>query len=133
MSSQFFELTFVSPAGSTLGSAVAQVMIAGTKTPAVVYQDSGTTTVQTQPIPITNNYIQFYVPYIAATGLIIGMTYTIVSQGTSDFALVGAANNNPGTTFIATDFTTGTGLVNQQYDLYVGGGNVSQTQIIQNI
>lgn len=133
MTTQFFELTFITPPGALLGEAVAQVMIAGTKTPAVVYQDSGATTLQTQPILIQNNYLQFYVPYVLATEMLAGMTYTIISRGTSDFTLVGAPNNNPGTTFVATDLTPGTGQLNQEYDLYVGGGNVSETQIIQNI
>jgi hypothetical protein len=39
----------------------------------------------------------------------IGVTYAIVSTGTTDFTLIGAANSNPGTVFTATGVGTGTG------------------------
>ena len=43
-----------------------------------------------------------------------GNSYTIVSAGTTDFTLIGAANNNPGTTFTKSGGTgTGTGTVSQ--------------------
>lgn len=85
MASAFFELTLIPPQGAYVGDAVVQVFIAGTKTPAVVYQDSAFTTVQPQPIPVVDNYFQFY------------------------------ADND------------------LEYDLYIGGGNLAKTQIIQNI
>lgn len=133
MASQFFELTLIPPAGAYLGDAVAQVFVGGTKTPAVVYQDSALTTVQTQPIPVVNDYITFYTPYLAVGDLYAGNTYTIETTGTTDFTLIGAANNNPGTTFVCTQPGIGTGTVSQEYDLYVGGGNLATTQIIPNI
>ena len=40
-----------------------------------------------------------------------GRDYTIVSAGTTNFTLIGAANNNPGTKFTATGPGTGTGTV----------------------
>lgn len=48
---------------------------------------------------------------IAATALQIDEFYTIVTVGTTDFTLVGAADNNLGTTFKATGAGTGTGRV----------------------
>ena len=133
MTSQFFELTLIPPAGAQLGDAVAQVMIGGSKTPAVVYQDAATTTVLTQPIEIQNNYITFYVPYLSPIDLYAGSTYTIETTGDTNFTLIGAANNNPGTTFVCTQPGIGTGTVSQEYDLYISGGNISKLQIIPNI
>ena len=49
---------------------------------------------------------------IPATDLIPGSTYVIVSQGSSDFTLVGAPNNLTGTSFVAFGPTPGNGLVN---------------------
>ena len=51
---------------------------------------------------------------IPATALAAGDVYTIVSAGTTDFTLYGAANNNPGTVFASTTTTgpgAGTGTV----------------------
>ena len=41
----------------------------------------------------------------------LGVTYTIVTPGTTDFTLMGAPDSNIGTTFIATAAGTGTGTV----------------------
>lgn len=49
------------------------------------------------------------VPETAATALVVGDEYVIKSVGTSNFTLVGAANNSVGTVFAATGTTTGTG------------------------
>lgn len=46
---------------------------------------------------------------VAATALVAGRTYVIVEPGTTDFTLIGAANNNIGTSFIATGAGAGTG------------------------
>ncbi len=45
----------------------------------------------------------------AATALVAGQTYKIATVGTTNFTLVGAANNNVGTSFVATGAGTGTG------------------------
>ena len=47
----------------------------------------------------------------AATSIVAGNSYTILSVGTTNFTLVGAPNNNVGTTFVATGTATGTGTV----------------------
>jgi len=44
-----------------------------------------------------------------AGGFTVGRVYTIASVGTTDFTLIGAANNNVGTTFIASGTGVGTG------------------------
>ena len=46
---------------------------------------------------------------VTAGDFIPGISYTIASTGTTDFTLIGAADSLPGTTFIATDWGTGTG------------------------
>ena len=54
------------------------------------------------------------------TGLTVGVSYTISAVGTTNFTLIGAANNNVGTTFTATAAGTGTGTVNvTENDSYV--------------
>ena len=46
---------------------------------------------------------------LTAGSFLIGEGYTIVTTGTTDFTLIGAADSNPGTIFIATGVGTGTG------------------------
>lgn len=48
-------------------------------------------------------------PATMSSALTNGVQYEILSQGTSDFTLVGAANNSVGTLFTATGTTPGTG------------------------
>lgn len=46
---------------------------------------------------------------ITAGSFVIGREYIIVSTGDTDFTLIGAADSNPGTTFVATGVGVGTG------------------------
>ena len=46
---------------------------------------------------------------VAATALVVGNTYTILTTGTSNFVLAGAAVNTVGCVFVATSSTIGTG------------------------
>ncbi|MDP3130139.1 MAG: hypothetical protein Q8N15_02270, partial [Bacillota bacterium] len=46
---------------------------------------------------------------VVAGNFVIGQNYTIVSTGTTDFTLIGAANSNSGTVFTASGSGTGTG------------------------
>lgn len=46
---------------------------------------------------------------ISAGSFVIGETYTIVSAGTTDFTLLGAADSTVGTTFVSTGVGVGTG------------------------
>lgn len=48
---------------------------------------------------------------VPALDLETGVTYTILTVGTTDFTLVGAASNTPGVTFVATGAGIGTGTV----------------------
>jgi hypothetical protein len=52
---------------------------------------------------------------VGATSLVAGRTYVIVSPGITDFTLIGAANNNIGTSFIATGAGTGSGTALRTY------------------
>jgi len=45
----------------------------------------------------------------------IGKTYTILTAGTTVYTLIGAVNNTPGTTFVATGVGDGTGTARQTY------------------
>jgi hypothetical protein len=47
---------------------------------------------------------------VTAGSFIIGQTYSIIDPGTTDFTLIGANNNNIGTSFIATGAGAGTGI-----------------------
>ncbi len=62
-------------------------------------------------------YTAFVKPgIVAAGGFVTGRRYTIITAGTTDFSgSHGAANNNPGTQFVATGVGTGTGTA------YYGG------------
>lgn len=46
---------------------------------------------------------------ITAGSFVVGSIYTIVTAGTTNFTLIGAANSTPGTVFTATGVGTGTG------------------------
>ena len=48
---------------------------------------------------------------VTAGSFVIGETYTIGSVGTTDFTLVGSADNDVGTSFVATGVGVGDGLV----------------------
>lgn len=50
---------------------------------------------------------------------VTGRTYTILATGTTDFTLIGAADSNPGTVFVATGAGSGTGTARPVYALSV--------------
>ena len=52
---------------------------------------------------------------VTAGSFVPGRTYVIVSPGTTDFTLIGAANNTIGTSFIATGVGSGSGTALQTY------------------
>ena len=56
-----------------------------------------------------NAYSAALLTPIAATALVVDQFYTIVDAGTTNFTLLGAADNNLGTTFKANGTGTGTG------------------------
>jgi len=63
---------------------------------------------------------------IAATANTSGNTYTIVTSGTTDFTLIGAANNNVGTTFVSNAVAgTGSGTLTGPSVIATGSGYTS--------
>ena len=58
---------------------------------------------------IPNQPIQFKSPLITAGSFVVGKQYKIVSVGTTNFTLIGAASNTVGETFTATGVGSGTG------------------------
>ena len=70
---------------------------------------------------IGNSQIKLY-PYpsgINATNVVIGRTYNILTAGTTNFTLVGAASNTVGVQFTATGVPTGTGTVTQMLEITI--------------
>lgn len=61
---------------------------------------------------------------VAATLLVSGTTYTILTLGTSNFTLAGAAVNAVGCVFVATGPTIGSGSVTQDIITTVAGANL---------
>jgi hypothetical protein len=76
-------------------------------------------------------YVNNAQPTINATSIEVQGQYQIASVGTTDFTLVGAANNNLGTTFTSTGTATGTGTAIALGQFTVsstyGGSNVNLT------
>jgi hypothetical protein len=69
----------------------------------------------------TNTYT-IDLPEEPAGAFTIGLTYTIATAGTTDFTLIGAANNTPGTVFTATGRGSGTGTAYVTATSTVSGG-----------
>jgi hypothetical protein len=66
-------------------------------------------------IPATNKvYVKYPETTVAAGAFVVGRYYKIKTPGTTNFTLIGAANNNIGTEFTATGIGSGTG------DAYAG-------------
>ena len=59
---------------------------------------------------------------VTAGSFVVGVSYTIITSGTTDFTTIGAANSNPGTVFTATGVGSGTGTAasNTAYNTFVG-------------
>jgi len=132
---QYFEVTFLPPAGATIGAATIEVYIGGSDTKATIYEDLALTTELDNPLVLSSDTFSCYFQtgVVPATAIVAGGTYSIESVGTTDFTLIGAANNDVGTTFVATGAGTGTGTASFEYDLRLAGGNIPHMVYIQNI
>ena len=60
-----------------------------------------------------------------AGSFVTGTSYTIVSAGTTNFTLIGAANSTVGTVFTATGVGTGTGTASATFTATDGSGNIT--------
>ena len=105
-------------AGSTLNSAFAGFLTRptqGTFTGSTALNVSQSGTTVTVTTTANHNLVTGQVVTIAltanATALVSGVPCTILTVGTTDFTLIGAASNTVGVSFVATGAGTGTGTV----------------------
>ena len=88
--------------------------------PALFFKDSNGDLVKVGPVHIGTSAPNSSPASTAATALVTGATYQILTVGTSDFTLVGASTNTVGTIFTATGTTTGDGTVSGQQGVEKG-------------
>ena len=88
--------------------------------PGLFVKDSNGDLVKIGPIHIGTDAPNSSPASVAATALVTGTVYQILTVGTSDFTLVGASANTVGTIFTATGTTTGTGTVSGQQGVEKG-------------
>ena len=88
--------------------------------PALFFKDSNGDLVKVGPVHIGPDAPNSSPASVAATALVTGTVYQILTVGTSDFTLVGASANTVGTIFTATGTTTGTGTVSGQQGVEKG-------------
>ena len=86
---------------------------------------------------------QYTIPAVTATiasgNFIVGQSYKIHTTGSTNFVAIGAVDNYPGTTFIATDVGSGTGLATTDNIFKseavtltcTGNGKVSGTSVVR--
>lgn len=88
--------------------------------PALFFKNSNGDLVKVGPVHIGTSAPNSSPASTAATALVTGATYQILTVGTSDFTTVGASANTVGTIFTATGTTTGTGTVSGQQGVEKG-------------
>ena len=88
--------------------------------PGLFFKDSNGDLVKVGPVHIGTTAPNANPATTAATALVAGTIYQILTVGTTDFTLVGAGNNNVGTVFTATGAGTGTGTVSGQQGVEKG-------------
>ena len=88
--------------------------------PALFFKDSNGDLVKVGPVHVGTSAPNSSPASVAATALVTGTVYQILTVGDSDFTLVGAASNTVGTIFTATGTTTGTGTVSGQQGVEKG-------------
>jgi hypothetical protein len=103
----FYSAIPINPGAQGLSPAtISTIASSGTTTTVVTTAAHGLASTQSVTVAATAN----------ATALVSGVTCTILTVGTTDFTLIGAASNTVGVSFTATGAGTGTGTVriNQQ-------------------
>ena len=88
--------------------------------PGLFFKDSNGDLVKVGPVHIGTDAPNSSPASVAATALVTGTVYQILTVGTSDFTGVGASANTIGTVFTATGTTTGTGTVSGQQGVEKG-------------
>jgi len=85
----------------------------------------GTFTLDANGLKIPSGYTTYPTVTENAVNIVAGRRYIIASTGSTDFTLVGAANNNPGTVFIANGAGTGTGTAERnRNDITISAGEL---------
>lgn len=107
------------PIPSLLGSGE-PVVNTNEASPALFFKDTNGNLVKVGPVHIGNNAPNSSPASTAATALVAGTTYQILTVGSTDFTSVGASNNNVGTIFQATGAATGSGTVSGQQGVEKG-------------
>ena len=82
--------------------------------PGLFFKNSNGDLVKVGPVHIGTSAPNSTPDSLAATALVTGTVYQVLTVGNSDFTLVGASANTVGTVFTATGTTTGTGTVSGQ-------------------
>ena len=107
------------PIPSRLGSGE-PVVNTNEASPALFFKDTNGNLVKVGPVHIGTSAPNSSPASTAATALVAGTTYQILTVGSTDFTSVGAANNNVGTIFQATGAATGSGTVSGQQGVEKG-------------
>ena len=107
------------PIPSLLGSGE-PVVNTNEASPALFFKDTNGNLVKVGPVHIGTSAPNSSPASTAATALVAGTTYQILTVGSTDFTSVGAANNNVGTIFQATGAATGSGTVSGQQGVEKG-------------
>ena len=88
--------------------------------PGLFFKDSNGDLVKVGPVHIGTDAPNSSPASTAATALVAGTTYQILTVGTTDFTLVGASSNTVGVIFTATGAGTGDGTVSGQQGVEKG-------------
>ena len=107
------------PIPSLLGSGE-PVVNTNEASPALFFKDTNGNLVKVGPVHIGTSAPNSSPASTAATALVAGTTYQILTVGSTDFTSVGASNNNVGTIFQATGAATGSGTVSGQQGVEKG-------------
>ena len=107
------------PIPSLLGSGE-PVVNTNEASPALFFKDTNGNLVKVGPVHIGTNAPNSSPASTAATALVAGTTYQILTVGSTDFTSVGASNNNVGTIFQASGAATGSGTVSGQQGVEKG-------------
>ena len=107
------------PIPSTLSAGELAVNSNGAS-PGLFFKDSNGDLAKVGPVHIGSDAPNSTPASTAATALVSGTVYQILTVGTTDFTAVGASSNTVGLIFTATGSTTGTGTVSGQQGVEKG-------------
>ena len=119
---------FIADLSSTAGSGTGTVWDPATPSIAACV----TTTDERHVIALgCNDAVSAALAPVAAASIVPGITYIISSVGTTDYTLIGAPNNDVGTTFVAAAASSGTGTVLEciQDPMFVAWCDQEQPQV----